>query len=272
MEKSKVGLSVKIENKRPVALTDLTLSLNCFADEYARFNETTGDDAPKGQELQLFVREIRSGSIITELVAAAPFALPFVEHAETVIEYAKHIQVALNFLLGNSDKKPDGVAKSTYQNISSIVEPIAKDGGSMLVIGTINAEKDAVINITVNSVEANAIQNAAKREIAALKEPEVGKREKVLMHWYQARNDPDSKTGDRAMIESIHRSPVKTIFADDEIKSRMLATDPNPFKLAFVVDVGIETISGKPALYKVLHLHEWFEKPEQPQGASGSLA
>ena len=36
MEDAKAGLSVKIENKRPVALTDLTLSLNCFADEYAR--------------------------------------------------------------------------------------------------------------------------------------------------------------------------------------------------------------------------------------------
>ncbi len=261
MEDAKAGLSVKIENKRPVALTDLTLSLNCFADEYARFVEANGEETPKGKELQLFVREIRSGSIITDLVAAIPYSLPFIEHADTVVEYAKHLKTAIEFLVGKSEKRPDGMTKASYQNLANIVEPIAKDNGSMLVIGTINAAENAVINISVSSVEANAAQNAAKREIAALKEPEVGKHEKVLLQWYQARNDPGSNTGDRAVIESIQRPPVKMIFADDEIKTRMLATDPNPFKLAFVVDVSVDTVGGKPALYKVLHLHEWFEKP-----------
>lgn len=60
------------------------------------------------------------------------------------------------------------------------------------------------------------------------------------------------------------------IFADDEIKTKMLATDPNPFKLAFVVDVSVDTVSGKPALYKVLHLHEWFEKPTLTVEVAGS--
>jgi hypothetical protein len=91
------GLTVKIENKRPVALTDLTQSLNAFADEYNRFIEREGDEGEKGQELQLYVKEIRSGSIIADLMAAAPYALPLIEHASTVAGYVKHIKVALDY-------------------------------------------------------------------------------------------------------------------------------------------------------------------------------
>jgi hypothetical protein len=188
--------------------------------------------------------------------------LPLIEHASTVAGYVKHIKVALDYLLGHSDKRPDGMGRVNYQNLSNIVEPIAKDSGSMLNIGTINAAENATVNITLNSTEANAVQNAARREIAALREPETGNHEKVLLHWYQARNDMDSKSGDKALIESIYTAAVKTIFANDDLKAKMLlSTDPNPFKVAFVVDVAVETISGKPALYKVLNLHEWFEKP-----------
>lgn len=255
------GLTVKIENKRLVALTDLTQSLNCFADEYSRFIERQGDEGEKGQELQLYVREIRSGSIIADLMAAAPYSLPLIEHVSTIVGYAKHLKILIEFLLGKSDKSPEGMGKVNFQNISNIVEPIAKDNGAMLVIGTVNVAENSTVNINLNSTEANAVQNAARREIASLKEPELGNHDKVLLHWYQARNDPDSKSGDKALIESIHSNAVKTIFANDELKAKMLSTDPNPFKLAFVVDVAVETIGGKPALYKVLNMHEWFDKP-----------
>lgn len=255
------GLTVTIDTKHPVALTDLTQSLNCFADEYNRFIEREGDVGEKGQEIQLYVKEIRSGSIIADLTAAAPYALPLIEHASTIIGFAKHLKVLTDFLLGRSDKPPEGMTKVNYQNLSNIVDPVAKDSGSMLAIGTVNVAENSVVNINLGSSEAIAVQNAARREMAALKEPELGSHEKVLLHWYQARDDVDSKVGDKAMIESIYSSAVKTIFANEELKTQMLRTEVNPFKLAFVVDVAVSTIGGRPALYKVLNIHESFEKP-----------
>ncbi len=80
------------------------------------------------------------------------------------------------------------------------------------------------------------------------------------MYWWQARNDIAGHAGDKAKIESIYDGPVKTTFQDDNIKAAMLLDEPHPFKKAFVVDVVVETIEGKPMLYKVTRLHEAFER------------
>ena len=48
----------------------------------------------------------------------------------------------------------------------------------------------------------------------------------------------------------------KQQFDNDEIKEQMLHGDVNPFNTAFVVDVKIQTIQDKPAVYKVVKLHE----------------
>ena len=40
----------------------------------------------------------------------------------------------------------------------------------------------------------------------------------------------------------------------------MLFEDKNPFRMAYVVDVSVETIEGRPALYNVLAVHDKFER------------
>jgi len=111
----------------------------------------------------------------------------------------------------------------------------------------------------VDSQRANAIQNKARREIEALAEPSKGLHEKVLLRWYQARGVAESKAGDRAIIESISSLPVKTICANDVIKMQMILEEGNPFREAYIVDVMVDTIRGKPALYKILAIHDKFE-------------
>jgi len=121
----------------------------------------------------------------------------------------------------------------------------------------------APIQITLNSLEANAAQNTAKREIELLHEPITGTKEKVLLYWYQARNDPRSQAGDRAIIESIYRGPVKAVFMNENVKAKMLLDTPNPFTHAYVVDVSVETVRDRPALYRILNVHEVIEKPSE---------
>jgi len=130
---------------------------------------------------------------------------------------------------------------------------------------------ERLIDITVESVidlrgirtlEANAAQNAIARELLALKEPLTGLHEKVLLHWYQARNEPHTKSGDKAIIPSIASHPVKTVFSNDQIKAVIIFGDDNPFKKAYVVDVLAETIRDRIALYKILAVHEKFEIDE----------
>jgi hypothetical protein len=251
-------MTIVIKNTEPVELMDLTLSLGSLADEYKKFlikNESALDpDAVK-----LYIKEIRTGSIITDLVACAPIGLPFIEHAATIVKYAKYLNDIYGFLTGKSDKPKDVIEKTTYQNLSNIVEPIAKDKSSQFNIGAINVTGNITIDMHLNSLEANAAQNTARKEIEKLKEPDTKPHTQVLMYLYQARNDLSSTTGDKAIIESIHSGPVKTVFANEDVKSKVLSDKSNLFKRAFVVDAAVETISGIPKLYRISEIHEVFD-------------
>lgn len=252
-------LVIKIENSQPVELFDMTLSMAAIANEYKRFMIDHPVNSPGG-EIKLYIKEIRSGSIVTELAAMAPSLLPLTEHAGSIVEYAKHLKTVIEWFAGKSKDKPAKVDKAGLQNLSSIVEPIAKDNASQLNIGVINGS----VTFNINSTEANAVQNKVKRELESLKEPVSGIHEKVLLYWVQAKNQKDGKTGDRAKIESIYKGSVKVVFVNDELKIKMLYGQPYPFKMAFVVNVAVETINERPALYKVLEVHESIELEAEP--------
>lgn len=252
-------LIIEINNKQPVELTDLARSMMSMADEYRHFL-AVHDTHVEADGVKLYIKEIRTGSVIQELVAMAPYALPFIEHAKTVVEYAKHLKTLYAWYAGKSDKKPPEVERTTLQNLSSIIEPIAKDQGSQVNFGAVNVQGDFVMNLNLSSVEANAAQNAIRRELDAMREPVTGIHEQVVMYWAQARNTTDNKSGDKARIESLYKGDVKVRFASDGLKAKMLYDEPYPFKKAYVVDVSVETVEDKPVLYKVLQFHETIDR------------
>lgn len=252
-------MTIEIKNTKPVELIDLTQSLTSIADEYRKFLVTSECSVdPDG--VKLYIKEIRGGSIITELQANSPYPLPFIENAATIIQYAEYLKKLYDYLAGRTGKPEKPIDKQTFQNMSNIIEPIAKDNGSQFNIGAITINGDVKVSIHLNSLEANAVQNTVRREIEKLKEPDTGIHEQVLMYLYQARNDISSTTGDKAIIESIHTGPVKTIFIDDKIKAKALSDKSNLFKKAFIVDVSVETIAGVPKLYKVSEIHDIFDR------------
>jgi len=252
-------LIVTIENTQPVELLDMAKSMMSMADDYRAFIRRH-DELSHDNDVKLFIKEVRRGSIVQELAAIAPLALPFIEHSNSVVEYAKHLKGAFSWLLGGG-ARPEEVDKSTLKNLSEILDPVAKDLGSKINFDAINVNGDMVLNIHVNSLEANAVQNQVRREIDALKEPAQGFRQGAVMYWVQARGDVDKKAGDKAKIESIYGREVKVKFVDDELKQKMLYDLPHPFDKAFVVDVAVETIDEKPIFYIVQKLHEIIDRP-----------
>lgn len=248
-------LVVEIKNRHPVELVDYAQSMISIGGEYSRFI-SGGANAAKPEDVKLYVREVRVGSIITELVAIAPIALQFAEHAQTILDYAQHLKAWIDWLTGRTDTRPAPIEKTTLQNLSSIVEPVAKDNGSQMNIGALNVSGNAVVTLNLSSLDANALQNAVRRELEAMKEPVTGVHHQVVMYWAQARNQPEGTSGDKARIESIHRGDVKVIFSNDQLKSKMLYEPAHPFAHAYVVDVAVETVDGRPVLYRVLAFHE----------------
>lgn len=249
-------LTIEINNKNPIELTDLTISLLSLADEYKRFI-IMREGTPAANEVKLYVREVRSGSAIFDLQAIAPGIFPFINYAVTVIDFGVYTKAVVDFFLGKTNEKVK-LDKRSYENFSKFVEPVAKDNGAQLNChGNVNSTVNNFFILGSN--DANAMQNRIQKEICALEEPLTGKKENVVLYWYQARNDAKSRAGDFAIIESIQAKPVKAI-VDESIKSAVLSGDENLFNLAYLVDVDVETIDGKPKLYKIIALHDTYSR------------
>ena len=166
----------------------------------------------------------------------------------------------LNWLLGK-DKKPENINQHQMTNIAHIVNPVAQDHGAQMNIGVLNVAEGSTVNfININSNDANIIQNRAREVRKQLqnidKTVEAGEYKNVLMYWERIATETDT---DRAIIESISKKPVKVLMPE-EIKEKIGLTAQYPFQYAHLVDVIVETIEGKPKLYKINKYHESIEK------------
>lgn len=254
-----IRLVIKIENKNPIELIDLTKSLVSLASQFDSFVSKNAD-CKENREAKLYVKEIKSGSVILELIELATVGMiPFIENTNTIIGFAKFCKETFNYFLKNKGEKPE-LTSTDYKDFSTILTPVAKDNGSQFNIST-NINGNLNLHVHLNSTETNAIQNIIKKEFDRLKIPEQTNeiQPSVLMTWYQARNDLKSKIGNKGVIEELSQKPLNITFDNDELKERMLHSDINPFNTAYVVDVKIQTIQDKPAAYKVIKLHEYFD-------------
>lgn len=251
-------LQVTINNTKPIVLTDLTMALLGVGQQFERFieNETTEQH---GVGAELFIKEVRSGSIIVELIAQAMPVVPLLWVGGSIPEWLNYAKDVLSWLGGKLDDPPKDLTKQDLKQWNNILEPIAKDAGSQLVLGTVQG------NVTINQVivssdQANAAQNAIKREMAALDEPADNVHRKRVMVWYQTRFDEESPSGNKAIIESISKVPVKVIFENNAVKRAMLMGDPRYAKpwheLAYLVDVSVQTINGVPKVYTILNYYD----------------
>ena len=98
-------LQITINNTKPVVLTDLTMALLGVGQQFERFieNETT-EQHQTGSEL--FIKEVRSGSIIVELVAQAIPVVPLLWQGGSIVEWIGYAKSVIDWLRGSSTNRP----------------------------------------------------------------------------------------------------------------------------------------------------------------------
>lgn len=252
-------LEVKFSNVNPVILTDLTISLLAISQQYQKFIETqTNESHQAGTEL--YIKEVKSGSIIVELVAQALPVIPLLWQGGSLVEWASQLGQTYAWLLGKSENPPQDYSKQDLKQLNSIIEPVAKDSGSQLNITVNDQAQVNIYQYTINSEQANAAQNKIYRELEMLDTPDDNLLRKMVMYWSQAKFVDESNRGDKAIIESITKTPIKVIFENAAVKQAMLAGDSRfnkPWqKLAYIVDVKVQTIQDIPKLYTIINFHD----------------
>ncbi len=249
---------VKLCHTNPIEINDFTDFMSSFGQQFNRFiskePENTEIDGVK-----LYVDKIEAGSIIATIAPNAPYALPFINYSNSVIAFSDYLKKIYFYLLGKGTKPPENTEKQDFELASRMLNAVAKDESAQLNINNqIGDNASFVFNF--NSTESNAIQNRARREVERLNEPISKIHEQVVMYLYQARNDCASKTGNFGIVERISKKPVKLRFGNEKIQQEILNNeDGNPFKMAYVVDLDVETVMDKPVLYKIKSYYEKFD-------------
>lgn len=232
-------LIFKIENKEAIPLEVLSSSFSGIANEYKRINKDGST---------IIVERIDHGSIILTLVSAAHAGLPFIEHTRAILDFSEHLLKTIKFLLGKSEECD--VDKKGLENMRQIIEPAANATGNAIVLN-INGDNNV---ITLNTNEARAAQNMIDRLTA--NDKSAGVQTNMVMRWQQANSSPK---GNKGIVESISGEPIRVVFASDDIHQSMIELDKNPFHHAYLVDIDVQTVNGKPALYKITKLHDIIE-------------
>jgi hypothetical protein len=253
-------MTVTINRHGSIELLDLADSLVALGQDYRRWADKVGGDAPG---TRLFIREIRSGSIIVDLLSMASAVSGQLEGASAlahevkqIAAYSKDLAECLGFLKKGGDARPKNLDVPRAELISRAIEPIVNAPGGIIQI---SAGDSSTVNVTINSNEANAAQNRVrqlKREEAV---PVARQVSEVLFYWFQVRDQEASRgVGDKGVIEAIDLKPAKVRFTDDILKAEMLKQAL--FQRMYVVDVQVDRIRGKVALYTILKLHEAIDR------------
>ncbi len=195
-------MELKYEFIHPVELTSFTASLDGLADIHRVQASKMGESQ---KDARLFIREVRKGSVevdLVEMVKVAGGALaPAAAATHATVETLSRVKSIFNWLRGEDTAPPD-VTKREIEAASRFVAPVAENNGSVLNLKIENSPNSTVI---INSLDANAMQNAAHKAIAAMKVPEKRVLTEVPLVWHQTDRQGASKgkTGMEAIVEDV---------------------------------------------------------------------
>lgn len=257
-------LRVEYRNQRPMELLDLTAGLMALGEAYEEFAVAQGFDPLKGN-VRLYIKELKTGSIIADLKAMMDQASLVIHHPELFAAFLGNFGDLVKFFSAYGTAKAPAAQQPSRidaQRVFQVLEPVAKDNGAV-VIFQVNGDFHAhAPSYCYGSDEANVVQNRIKRFLGPPL-PSSQSFRKEAMTLVQVRDDLRGQAGDRGIIERFSPKSVRLVFSNEEAKRRVLEGDKNPFKMVFLVDGEMSTAGGaRPAVYKIDVVHDAFDREE----------
>lgn len=238
-------LIVEYRNRRPIELTALTVSLAAVGDQFKRYIADQGDTEA---DARLFVQEVRTGSIIAELIAFGKAVGDLYEVSDKLAGFVPLLGEMMQAILHLNPSAKD-LDKPTVRNIGNIVAPIALDPGAQLNIidnrnGTVNN------NFFISPADAAAIIHNADHLLSSQFPDEI-RFSNEPMTLYQMRNAPPGRSGDYGIIDRFSQRAHKLAFASDAAKDAILHHAGNPFEQVFWIDGVVKTSGGNVVGYMI---------------------
>lgn len=259
IESRETALLVHIEHSKPIELKDFTTSLEALRGLFCDFAAKNGQSKEQTQA-KLYVEKIENGCIdifLCEAVSAG--LLPFIENINIILDFSLYIKTVMEYFLLRKGEKPK-LDLQEAKNFRDLLEISANDNkGEMSIGAVVKTDTGNVYNNCVfNFQGSNSSQNQIEKDIEEMKsaQPSGNVFKRQLMTIYQIRGDMSSNTGNKAVIDAISPKKLNVVFETDELKRKILNSEENPIRKAYLVDVVLMTVEGRQTAYKVTALHD----------------
>ncbi len=261
-----------IDTKKPVELSDFVATFVGLGNQFERFYDQQ-HPAERGNA-RFYVREVRAGSIVAELVpylvAATPVlggAMAVVQHGNDLADFVENYGVKLRGYFKRGGRDP-GAGKGDLQDYLRTVQAVAHDkkGSLSLAVFENGAQRVA---FSFDTAAAREAEHNLLEHREELDRTTAADHERVLMVFTRT-NVGHAATGKRSgelvEIESISPRALPIVYAsslaEERIRHEIAEADENVYKKGFDVDVNVEMRAGRPIAYRLVAVHDVIDLPE----------
>ncbi|MFD0988217.1 hypothetical protein [Methyloligella solikamskensis] len=261
-------ITLKLCTSEPIEVGDFVAAFASLSSQYDRFIRASYPDlAP---EAEMFVSEVRKGSVIAELIPFWPSLIATMDQALILEHFIRLYGSRLTTYLHG--KTEADISKSELKDFMGEVSAIARDPDASAELEAVQYEdgkKQITASIKFRTPEAKLALKTIEAQKREIEKSTHADHSKVLMVFEQS-NVKDTaigkRTGEWVKIEDVLDRPLPLIYvsemAEERIKHEIREADDNVYKKGFVVDVNLETKGGKPVAYRVTDIHQVIDLPD----------
>ena len=251
------------------------IELAHFVDFFAalgdQFRKSIKSELPDFEgEPKIFVKEVRSGSIVADLFPGGVGDLiDVMDKALIVTTFAAYTAKAIKAYI--SGQRFAGANKSDLKDYLDTVKAVAGDSdGRATIATTVYREglltREVVFSFT--SPEARQAVQQIESHKQELDRVSSADHSRVLMVFTRSdvgAADIGKRSGERVVVEEISGVSRPLVYAsnlaEERIKFEIRNADDNIYHKGFVVDVNVQTRNGSPVAYAVTHVHQVIDLP-----------
>lgn len=259
-------LILTIDTKNPIELGDFVSTFVGLGSQYERFHD--GEHPEARGEARFYVREVRAGSIIAELV---PYALPgipalgavmaTIKHANDLVKFVDNVRDKLKPYFSRGGRTPD-TSKSEILDFIKTVGALAHDEDGKLSLA-VYEDGQRKVSFDFSTREARTAEGNLLEHRAELEATSNADHQRVTLRFVRPSAEagkPGRKGGERGIVDKIspHARPIMyaSDLAEQRMKHELLEAQGNVFRLLFDVDVNVEmSATGRPLAYRITAVH-----------------
>ncbi len=261
-------IRLTLDLSQPAELTEFVGAFLALESQFERYmREERGIDA----DAQIFVTEVRPGSIIADLAPFVTTIIDFIDKAMIVEDFVRRYadRISAYFSQGGRDAR---ASKRDLKDVVDAAAAIARDPNASAIIEAVAFEKTKSrtrFAFKFDTSQARIARAQAEAHKEELDRRTRADRERVLM-WFKRSDKDDSdigkRSGERVVVGAISDSDLPLIYASElaeqQIKAETRNPDVNIFTRGFVVDLNVQMKGGRPVAYAVTSVHQIIDLPD----------